>query len=435
MGFSLGIEMGLRNRCLLTAAISAIFAGGTQGVWFDPSDMSTLFQDSAGTTPVTSVEQPVGRMLDKSGNGNHATQATAGARPVLCARLNQLTKSDQLDDAAWGKTACTVTANVSGTLDKIVEDLTTGTHRITGPGITASVGMAFVQSFRVAPSGRNHCLLTFSNTTPWTGGVAPTATFNLLTGTVTASSGGTAAITNLGDGTFRITFAIVCAGTGNFAARLALHNGSSSSYAGDGASGILAGQAQLELGTAFTRYQSIDTSTVYDSAGFNLYLRHDAAGMWMSFTLPGVFTAATAFHAYMSEQAAGSVVYGVNNVNATTNVGFGVAMNTAVDSRTISGNGTSLDTAASAAVTIMPHVATASSNGATLRSRVNMSNAATQASATNFGGTTWRIGRTLTDTGGITGRTYGLVLVGKILTSGQETDTIRSLASKFGTAL
>lgn len=35
-------------------------------VWYDPSDLSTLYQDSAGTTPVTAVGQPVGLMLDKS---------------------------------------------------------------------------------------------------------------------------------------------------------------------------------------------------------------------------------------------------------------------------------------------------------------------------------------------------------------------------------
>jgi hypothetical protein len=42
-----------------------------------------MFQDSAGTTPVTAVGQPVGRILDKSGNNNHATQATTASRPVL----------------------------------------------------------------------------------------------------------------------------------------------------------------------------------------------------------------------------------------------------------------------------------------------------------------------------------------------------------------
>ena len=60
-----------------------LFAAGEQGVWYDPSDLSTLFQDSAGTTPVTAVGQPVGRMLDKSGRGNHAFQATAIDRPTL----------------------------------------------------------------------------------------------------------------------------------------------------------------------------------------------------------------------------------------------------------------------------------------------------------------------------------------------------------------
>ena len=39
---------------------------------------AVLFQDSAGTTPVTAVEQPVGLMKDKSGRNNHAFQATAG---------------------------------------------------------------------------------------------------------------------------------------------------------------------------------------------------------------------------------------------------------------------------------------------------------------------------------------------------------------------
>lgn len=59
-----------------------LFRRSEQGAWYDPSDLSTLFQDSAGTTPVTAAGQPVGLMLDKSGRGNHATQATAAARPT-----------------------------------------------------------------------------------------------------------------------------------------------------------------------------------------------------------------------------------------------------------------------------------------------------------------------------------------------------------------
>lgn len=67
----------------LTAKVQALFENGEQGAWYDPSDFSTMFQDDAGTTPVTAVGQPVGRINDKSGRGNHATQATAGYRPLL----------------------------------------------------------------------------------------------------------------------------------------------------------------------------------------------------------------------------------------------------------------------------------------------------------------------------------------------------------------
>ena len=38
--------------------VGSIFAGGKEGVWYDPSDLSTLYQDSTGLTPVT---KPAGR--------------------------------------------------------------------------------------------------------------------------------------------------------------------------------------------------------------------------------------------------------------------------------------------------------------------------------------------------------------------------------------
>lgn len=60
-----------------------LFAAGEQGAWYDPADMTTLFQDAAGTTPVTAADQPVGLIRDKSGRGNDASQVTAGNRPIL----------------------------------------------------------------------------------------------------------------------------------------------------------------------------------------------------------------------------------------------------------------------------------------------------------------------------------------------------------------
>ena len=101
-----------KGQNLLGTRIAELFANGEQGVWYDPSDLSTLFQDSAGTVPVTGVEQPVGLMLDKSGRGNHASQPTTTARPILRARYNLLTQTENLGHADWPSTQqgtkCTV---------------------------------------------------------------------------------------------------------------------------------------------------------------------------------------------------------------------------------------------------------------------------------------------------------------------------------------
>lgn len=61
---------------------ASLFSGGVQGGWYDPSDLSTLFQDTAGTVPVTAVGQSVALMKDKSGNGNDLSQATASQCPT-----------------------------------------------------------------------------------------------------------------------------------------------------------------------------------------------------------------------------------------------------------------------------------------------------------------------------------------------------------------
>lgn len=46
--------------------IKSLFANSEQGFAYDINDLSTLFQDAAGTTPVTGAGQPVGLVLDKS---------------------------------------------------------------------------------------------------------------------------------------------------------------------------------------------------------------------------------------------------------------------------------------------------------------------------------------------------------------------------------
>ena len=58
------MTIALRQRPLARVVQGIVQAGA--GCWLDPSDMSTLYQDAAGTIPVTAVEQPVGLMLDKA---------------------------------------------------------------------------------------------------------------------------------------------------------------------------------------------------------------------------------------------------------------------------------------------------------------------------------------------------------------------------------
>ena len=86
-----------------------LFDDGEQGAFYDPSDLSTLFQDDAGTTPVTEPGQTVGLMLDKSGNDNHVTQPTEESRPVYQAGggLHWL-EFDGVDDSLFSASSVTL---------------------------------------------------------------------------------------------------------------------------------------------------------------------------------------------------------------------------------------------------------------------------------------------------------------------------------------
>lgn len=48
------------------AAVTALFGSSEPGFWLDPSDVTVMYQDMTGLTPVTAVEQPVGLIYDKA---------------------------------------------------------------------------------------------------------------------------------------------------------------------------------------------------------------------------------------------------------------------------------------------------------------------------------------------------------------------------------
>lgn len=117
LGIGLGITSRLRSSVFNPASL---FRNGEQGWFYDLSDVSTLFQDAAGTTPVTAVGQPVGLQLDKSGRGNHRSQSVSLNRPTLRQDTNGLyyLEYDGLNDNlstsafAWGSDKATVVAGV-----------------------------------------------------------------------------------------------------------------------------------------------------------------------------------------------------------------------------------------------------------------------------------------------------------------------------------
>ncbi len=382
---------------------ASLFTSGVQGTWYDPSDYSTLFQDSAGTTPVTAVEQPVGLMLDKSqglvlgpelitngdfnsatgwlttnsasvsggkgivsgatgaallyqasglvsgrwykatfdidsitgtlniwdnsgnvkasftttgsktaiflhsianGNflfqvasgasiatidnvsvkelaGNHASQATAASRPVLRARYNLLTYSEQFDNAAWTKTDLNTTGtpawvNVAvapdgtTTADKLIPNTSnTTTHRVT-QSITVPAGAAVILIY-VKADGYSKFYIREGATT------GAYAAFDLSAVSVLSQGTGTGSIVASSNGWYLVSLSFTAATS----ARVdygPLDNGYTTglptlySYAGNGTSGVLIWGADLRTGSSAGTYQRIAAATDYATAGFLPYL-------------------------------------------------------------------------------------------------------------------------------------------------------------------
>ena len=116
-------------------SIADLFASSEQGAWYGPSDLSTLFQVSDGTTPVTVATDPIGYFGDKSGNGNHATQATAAARPTYQTGPARATL-DKVDDRL------SVTVPVGGFTGTMVlaTDQGTASYNVTIPAGAYDIG-------------------------------------------------------------------------------------------------------------------------------------------------------------------------------------------------------------------------------------------------------------------------------------------------------
>lgn len=242
-----------------------------------------MFQDDAGTTPVTAVEQTVGRVLDLSGNANHATQSVAASRPTYRARYNLLEYSEQFNNLYWTKTnAAAIAANSTTAPDGTISadtlsTPTTGASRTvanTSAPIVANVNYTFSVYAKRATSDWIF-LVTYDV------GVGAFAWFNVNTGTTgTTSAGVTASIQSVGDGWFRCSFVRTMTSPVAFAEiRIGLANADNSISATAGNSVFIWG-AQLVPTNVFASntYQRIASSTDYATgASFPPYLAFDGS--------------------------------------------------------------------------------------------------------------------------------------------------------------
>jgi hypothetical protein len=400
-----------RDRARFFKALSAVwtplqlFANNEVGAWYDPSDLTTLYQDSAGTTPVTAVEQPVGLMLDKSKGlvlgpelvtngtfdaddstgwtlgswtvsdnklnktagdtniatgsilptitgvtyriefdadisagsvtpllrvgtsgtqavgvpvttsgkkiqyitatavhttirfapvgtafagtidnisvrelpGNHAFQTVSTSRPVLSARVNLLTKTEDFSDAVWTKASATSVSspdsNAPGAMYAInsTADSISSATRYVAQTVSIVSSTQYTTKFYVKAGTQSSVRFMTRNDDVIRG-----ATFSLTgSGSVTSTNGdATASILNIGDG---IYFCTVTWTSGTDISILCAFNSATSVF-GDGATMFYVSAPDLRVandGINLPAYQRVNTATDYDTVGFPTYLRFD----------------------------------------------------------------------------------------------------------------------------------------------------------------
>ena len=312
----------------------SLFADGSQGVWYDDSLTSSMFQDSAGTI-AAALEQPVGKQLDLSGNNNHRTQSTNANRPTLSARYNLLTKTEQFDNAAWSATSMTVSATKvtapdgTVTAQKLIPTAPNVIHQF-GQGFTGTgvlTGTVYVQAngynyFSIANNPNNYIH------------------FDLTNGNISTLGAGWGSATCVAQssGWYKITYANSASQSWGFAwyyvgnVFTALGNSAPPAFIGDGTSGVNVWHPDIRFSDQATglipTYQRVDTSSVYDTVGFPQYLKYGGINSSLS-TASINFTATAQMSAFsgvrkLSDAAAGILVELSADAN-TNNGSFFVA--------------------------------------------------------------------------------------------------------------
>jgi len=203
-------------------------------------------------------------------NGIATALDLAGNVIQFPSRTNLILQSQTFDDAGWTKGGSTVTANATAapdesiTADKLVEDTSTGLHRLSQ--ILAKAASATTYTFTVfaKASERTQLRLALDDVGANNGG----ATFDLSNGTISTAAAVTgdftnasASITAVGSW-YRLALTVTSNTVTSIRAQTQIAVSGSISYTGVAGSGLFLWGAQLETGSTATAYIPTTTAAV-----------------------------------------------------------------------------------------------------------------------------------------------------------------------------
>ena len=200
---------------------------------------------------------------------HNPTTGEALGLSVWEARTNLLQRSQEFDNAYWTKIGSSISANQiiapDGTLtaDKLIEDTATSGHSVQGTSVSVTSGVVYTFSIIAKAAERSFIRINGNSS-----GLVGATYYNLSTGALgTVAAGTTASIVALGNGVYRCIFTRTSTGTANVSFLVSVTNAdNTSSYTGDGYSGIYIWGAQFEAGAFATPYIPTVASTVARSA-------------------------------------------------------------------------------------------------------------------------------------------------------------------------
>lgn len=237
---------------------------GTQGLWGGASGLINAF----GAT--LNLNFLAGAPLDSRITFSRTTNAMLvdATGNLTYAPNNLVLRSEEFDNAAWAKTASTITPNAAAapngttTADKLVENTAVTTGHFVLPAVAPATvaGQFFIYSVYAKAGERTFLQLIATGVGP--AGANLIAGFDLTAGTAgTPSATVTSAITPAGDGWYRCSIAVpvVTTAASSLQIRLSLNSvATASSYTGDGTSGLFIWGAQFDQVT----YQTLPSTYV-----------------------------------------------------------------------------------------------------------------------------------------------------------------------------